>query len=369
MHPVAKPTRCLLVLLCVASEASGQVTMDWVTVGNPGNAADPATGFGSVDYEYRIGATEVTNDQYAAFLNAKSSSDPFLLYDTRMSYSARGGIVRSGVDGKYVYAVKPNMGNKPVNYVNWYDAARMANWLTNGQGDADTESGTYILSGTYAVDQILREYGSPRQIFLPNESEWYKAAYHQDVAAGGDIDNYWLFATQSNSTPVPASSTVVGDIANPGFNVVNYLSRADWNGLDGNVTSVGSAGNASFYGAFDMNGNVWEWVEVEIQQSWGISRGLRGGSQGSFENQLQSTYRYGDFPPMQIPNVGFRLAAWSPCPADLAAPFGTLNVFDIIEFIALYNAQDPAADLAAPIGSFNIFDVQAYLGLYNAGCP
>ena len=59
----------------------------------------------------------------------------------------------------------------------------------------------------------------------------------------------------------------------------------------------------------------------------------------------------------------------SPCPADLAAPLGTLNVFDLIEYIALYNAQDPAADLTAPVGVFNIFDVQAYLGLYNAGCP
>ncbi len=27
------------------------------------------------------------------------------------------------------------------------------------------------------------------------------------------------------------------------------------------------------------------------------------------------------------------------------------------------------ADLAAPFGSFNIFDLQAYINLYNAGCP
>ena len=57
------------------------------------------------------------------------------------------------------------------------------------------------------------------------------------------------------------------------------------------------------------------------------------------------------------------------CPADLAAPFGTLNIFDIQAFLALYNTQDPAADLAEPFGSFNIFDIQAYIGLYNQGCP
>ena len=57
------------------------------------------------------------------------------------------------------------------------------------------------------------------------------------------------------------------------------------------------------------------------------------------------------------------------CPADLAAPFGTLNFFDLAAYIQSYNQQDPAADLAAPFGEFNFFDLAAYLALYNAGCP
>ena len=56
-------------------------------------------------------------------------------------------------------------------------------------------------------------------------------------------------------------------------------------------------------------------------------------------------------------------------PADLAAPFGALNFFDLAAYLALYNANDPAADLAAPFGTLNFFDLAAYLGLYNAGCP
>ncbi|RMH24792.1 MAG: hypothetical protein D6692_12095 [Planctomycetota bacterium] len=59
----------------------------------------------------------------------------------------------------------------------------------------------------------------------------------------------------------------------------------------------------------------------------------------------------------------------NPCPADLAEPFGTLNIFDLQAYVGLYNAQDPSADLAAPFGSYNIFDIQAYIGLYNKGCP
>ncbi len=57
------------------------------------------------------------------------------------------------------------------------------------------------------------------------------------------------------------------------------------------------------------------------------------------------------------------------CPADLAAPFGTLNFFDLAAYIALYNANDPFADLAAPFGTLNFFDLAAYIALYNAGCP
>lgn len=56
------------------------------------------------------------------------------------------------------------------------------------------------------------------------------------------------------------------------------------------------------------------------------------------------------------------------CPADIAAPSGTLNFFDISAFIALYNAQDPGADFTAD-GQLNFFDISAFIGLFNAGCP
>ncbi len=55
--------------------------------------------------------------------------------------------------------------------------------------------------------------------------------------------------------------------------------------------------------------------------------------------------------------------------ADLAEPYGTLNIFDIQAYIGLYNAQDDSADLAAPFGVFNIFDLQEYINQYNIGCP
>jgi sulfatase modifying factor 1 len=92
----------LLVGAAVATAGTaGAVTMEWVTVGDPGNAADTAvmndhtTGYGSVSYAYRISKYEVTNAQYAEFLNAVASSNDFAgLYDAQMS-GPQGGIVQN----------------------------------------------------------------------------------------------------------------------------------------------------------------------------------------------------------------------------------------------------------------------------------
>lgn len=72
------------------------------------------------------------------------------------------------------------------------------------------------------------------------------------------------------------------------------------------------------------------------------------------------------------PDGGVSAGVWlpgTPCAADFAEPFGTLDFFDLAGFLAAYNASDPAADLAEPSGVFNFFDVAAYIALFNAGCP
>ena len=83
--------------------------------------------------EYRISTTEVTNAQYAEFLNAKAATDPNALYNTSMG-SGFGGITRSGSSGSYSYSAIAGRENMPVNFVSFYDSLRFANWLGNGQG-------------------------------------------------------------------------------------------------------------------------------------------------------------------------------------------------------------------------------------------
>lgn len=56
------------------------------------------------------------------------------------------------------------------------------------------------------------------------------------------------------------------------------------------------------------------------------------------------------------------------CPADLATPTGTVDIFDVLAYLSLFSAEDPGADLAEPQGTFDIFDVLEYLQLVEQGC-
>jgi len=128
------------------------ITIDTVTVGDPGNAAD-TTGYGSVSYTYSIGKYEVTAGQYCTFLNAVAKKDTFGLYNNSMwSGTYACGIQQMGASGSYSYNVASGYANRPVNYVTFWDACRFANWLYNGQecGAQDattTEEGAYTLDG------------------------------------------------------------------------------------------------------------------------------------------------------------------------------------------------------------------------------
>ncbi len=301
------------IVVCLASPALAEVTFEWATVGNPGNAADPLNsgtfaGIGSVANDFRIAKHEVTNDQYAEFLNAVATSDTNRLYKTNMGSEARGGITRNVSSGSATYAVKANMGNKPVNYVSFFDAMRFVNWLHNGQPTgaqnvSTTEHGVYIIS-----DGLSETRAADALFFIPTDEEWYKSAYHQPSGDGGDADDYWLYPTASNSIPTVATANATGDISNPGANVANYFEGADWNAQNGNVTTVGSAGAASesFYGTSDQGGNVWEWNETLVSGSFRV---LRGGSWGLHENDLRSSNRLLVNPSDEFSLVGFRVAS------------------------------------------------------------
>src|SRR5512144_1052781 len=125
------PMRRLLALaILFASLPARAVNIQWVDVGDPGNAPDAAVNClnvtvdcGSVPDAYSISKYEITNAAYVEFLNAAAATDTYGLYSSGMEISP-GGITRSGASGSYSYAAQSGRENAPVVFVSWYDALR-----------------------------------------------------------------------------------------------------------------------------------------------------------------------------------------------------------------------------------------------------
>lgn len=157
-----------------AHDLSTSSLIDLVRITDTNNPND-TTGYGSVDHIYKIGRYPITNNQYCTFLNLRAITDPYGLFNTNMGSNVRGGITRSGSSGSYTYSVKSNMGNKPVVYISWFDAARFCNWMHNNMGSGSTETGSYTLNG--ALSGVFYK-NNDAKFWIPTGDEWYKAAYY-----------------------------------------------------------------------------------------------------------------------------------------------------------------------------------------------
>jgi YVTN family beta-propeller protein len=55
--------------------------------------------------------------------------------------------------------------------------------------------------------------------------------------------------------------------------------------------------------------------------------------------------------------------------ADLAEPFGVLDLGDLAAFVTAFSMGDPAADLAPPTGVLDLADLSAFVVSFTGGCP
>jgi sulfatase modifying factor 1 len=301
--------RCASVVLSISMFGShlhaGTVTfgsganafnMEFVTIGNPGNAAD-TTGSpspaGAVGYTYGIGKFEVSRDMITKF-NASQSLE--IILEDMTSYGGNGA-------------------NKPATGISWNEAARFINWLNTSNsgfaaykfttGGVNDNIALWTSSDTLDYD-ASNPYRSKRATYvLPSYNEWYKAAYYK----GGSLNaGYWIYTTGSNTVPTPVASGTGFDING------NKVNEAVYNGQSG-PADVTQASGLSPYGVTGAGGNVAEWEESSFDLSNSLGdrvRGLRGGDWLAPSFFLSSSTRFSSDPSSKNAwYLGFRVASLS----------------------------------------------------------
>jgi formylglycine-generating enzyme required for sulfatase activity len=267
---------------------ANQFQMEFVTIGNAGNAADTAgepINAGAVNREYGLGKFEVSEDMITKF-NASQSLQ--ITKDTRGTA-------------------------KPATSVSWNEAARFVNWLnTSTGGFAAYNSTTSGVNDPIAVwtaaDELdydeANPYRSKRATYvLPNSNEWYKAAYYNPTNS-----TYYNFPNGSNTAPTAVASGTDDN-------------TAVYNGQSG-PADVDKAGGRSPYGVMGLGGNVYEWEESSFGgiYSSGSEREVRGGSWGSPQSDLARGKRYAFAPSFESSNFGFRVVSLPSSAAAVPEP-------------------------------------------------
>lgn len=238
----------------------------------------------NINQDYEIMVTDVTNAQYAEFLNSALADgsavlnngqvegyyagDPFAGARHEVEISA-GNYIYVPVEDPYlklnydgaVFSAKSDWANHPMTMVSWFGA------------------------------KAYCEYYGWR---LPTELEWEKAARGTD------------------GRPYPWGSEIARNNANyyssrdPFEDMSSYGSRTTPVGFYNGSTYGGyqTIDSASPYGVYDMAGNVWQWTaNVYDSQHY---RYMRGGSKDVYENNLRVWVRNNATPTFTSPSVGFR---------------------------------------------------------------
>jgi formylglycine-generating enzyme required for sulfatase activity len=273
--------------------------IEFVTIGNPGNAADTTgdpNSAGKVDYAYRMGKFEIS-EQIIDKANAEGGL----------------GITRTtrGAD-------------KPATQTSWNEAARFVNWLNTTSGstpaykfavqpgdigyDANANIELWRLDDAgYDANNLYRNRLA--RYFLPSIDEWYKSAYY-DPTSG-----YFDYPTGSDSAPAGVAS---GTAANTAIH------------SQSGPANVTLAGGLSPYRTMGQGGNVYEWQETEfdlVNDSSSAQRSYRGSFWDFNFGNMSSVSRSIDNPHVEVDYIGFRVASTIPEPSTLLLLyFGSLAV-------------------------------------------
>jgi formylglycine-generating enzyme len=252
-------------------------TIDFTSIGNPNNPRD-LNGRGSVPYYYSIGKYVISQNQ--------------------VDSAVANGLVNvtSG----------PWTGDQPATRISWYQAAAFVNWLNASKGYPPAYNLQVSMDGTGNIslwpDQNYRNPNA--HYFLPDENEWYKAAYYDPTQYNVRLQSlgvYWLYPTGSNIEPQSIFNGTYDGTAI--YNLPSYQGPA----------SVFLAGGQSPYGTIGQGGNVYQWIEENFNYTYNYNTSIqyklvRGGAWSSYAGYLVSSYyNWRDINSTNYSSVGFRV--------------------------------------------------------------
>jgi serine/threonine-protein kinase len=255
---------------CMADGSSRQDCESWYGDERPLHAVDLDA--------FWIDQTEVTNDMFAQFVSETGHITDAEQRGKSRAFIPSENIIDdvTGADWRHPLGPSSNildLGDHPVAQMSWNDAAAYCEWAGRR---------------------------------LPSEAEWEKAAKGSD-----------------NRMFPWGNSGVAGDL----LNLADRNLEHNWSdsSIDDGYTYTAPVGSypagVSPYGAFDMAGNVWEWIadwyradyyanspyaNPEGPESGDNKRLQRGGGWYSLGRQSRTTFRQWNRPNVSDGSVGFR---------------------------------------------------------------
>lgn len=217
---------------------------------------------------FYMAVTETTNQQFLEFLNSSLAMDSIevrnkMVYctgDTNILFYTNqyASYYSIGYDGK-VFSITDFRANHPVVGVRWFGAAAFCNWLSlqNGLRECyDLKTGDcYFLKNGYR---------------LPTEAEW------EFAGRGGHLNPYFNYPTGDsiyiNAVNLPNSGDPYETGSYPNTTPVGFYDgllkqKSDYN-WPGNAATYQNKDDKNGFGLYDMQGNVWEFVNDWYGQNY-----------------------------------------------------------------------------------------------------
>ncbi|MEE8357614.1 MAG: SUMF1/EgtB/PvdO family nonheme iron enzyme [Anaerolineales bacterium] len=256
-----------------------------------------------IDYDYQIMITNVTNEQYARYLNGAVTDGLNDIGDvevienenTTIIYGVYGPYPGDPFDG-YKHEDRIEAGDKlhyPLNNIG--ERINITNQMFSSISELRNHPVTMV--SWFGAEAYCAYYGWR----LPTELEWEKAARGTTLTDEHGLAFPWGMEIESSHANYYSShdlfEKILGKLGNT--TPVGLYNGSSYDGYE-------TLDQASPYGLYDMAGNVWQWTGDDYPKQH--YRYLRGGSFYSYEVDLRIWKQNSAGPTFFAPDVGFRCA-------------------------------------------------------------